>query len=55
MRKLLATADVCIPLAAIVGGATTYLVRTGYGTETEKSLGFGKIFPDYIADDLYQA
>ncbi|WP_142850509.1 D-glycero-beta-D-manno-heptose 1,7-bisphosphate 7-phosphatase [Telmatospirillum sp. J64-1] len=33
-------------------GATTILVRTGYGTETEKA---GEAMPDFVLDDLLQA
>lgn len=35
-------------------GATTYLVRTGYGIEAENALESGRISPDYVVDDLYQ-
>lgn len=34
-------------------GATTYLVRTGYGAEVEQVLLSDRIVPTYIVDDLY--
>lgn len=33
-------------------GATTFLVRTGYGTDVERQ---GLVRPDYVVDDLLQA
>lgn len=40
-----------IQLGQVIG-ATTILVRTGYGRETERS---GLVSPDFIADDLLDA
>lgn len=43
--------DIDIQAGAAVG-ATTVLVRTGYGSETEKE---GGVAPDYVADNLLDA
>ena len=37
------------------GCGKTILVKTGNGAKAEKTLAEKKIYPDYIAQDLYEA
>ncbi len=44
-----------IECARNAGCGTAVLVKTGNGVEAEKTLAEKKIYPDYIASDLYEA
>jgi len=44
-----------IECARNAGCGSTILVRTGNGEEAEKILADKKIFPDHVAEDLYEA